>query len=314
MLLTACYQKLSPWLYSPLDRRGRAYLESHLDLLDAESDEFLELFIAEYKEKPEEQRRLRLARHILRDASERGRTTEAVRDTYINVFGGLILDPPAWLQEIEQQWMPRLAEPWTERRRRWANCNSGARSSGHNSISPFRRPSGQNCSFYWAISSPTISSSARRIPLKPLSIVTPPPCRSTPSNVIPCAARRSCSPWAMSIVARPPTSMPTCCSRPPTTTGRRWASIIPASLFDCSRICLLARQAYDPGICACLFSKPMREMVRKIRVARTLLWACWNGIPQSCSIVFIGGSRFVIKRGLTRKNVLVVEGAGWRQP
>jgi hypothetical protein len=116
MLLTACYQKLSPWLYSPLDRRGRAYLESHLDLLDAESDEFLELFIAEYKEKPEEQRRLRLARHILRDASERGRTTEAVRDTYINVFGGLILDPPAWLQEIEQQWMPRLAEPWTERR------------------------------------------------------------------------------------------------------------------------------------------------------------------------------------------------------
>src|SRR5579885_2241682 len=115
MLLTACYQKLSPWLYSPLDRRGRAYLESHLDLLDAESDEFLELFIAEYKEKPEEQRRLRLARHILRDASERGGTREAVRDTYVNVFGGLILDPPAWLQEIEQQWMPRLAEPWTER-------------------------------------------------------------------------------------------------------------------------------------------------------------------------------------------------------
>jgi len=116
MLLTACFQKISPWLYAPLDRRGRAYLECHLDLLDAESDEFLELFIAEYREKPEEQNRLRLARHILRDAIKRGKTAEAVRDTYVNVFGGLILDPPAWLQEIEQQWMSLLAEPWTDRR------------------------------------------------------------------------------------------------------------------------------------------------------------------------------------------------------
>ncbi len=116
MFLTACYQKLSPWLCSPLDRRGRAYLENHLDLLDAEADEFLELFIAEYRERPDEQERLRLARHILRDAIERGRTAEAVRDTYVNVFGGLILDLPAWLQEIEQQWMPRLVEPWTDRR------------------------------------------------------------------------------------------------------------------------------------------------------------------------------------------------------
>lgn len=116
MFLTACYEKLSAWLYSPLDRRGRAYLESHLNLLDAESDEFLELFIAEYREKPEERDRLRLARHILRDALTRGGTAQAVRDSYINVFGGLILDPAAWLQEIECQWMPLLAEPWTDRR------------------------------------------------------------------------------------------------------------------------------------------------------------------------------------------------------
>lgn len=115
MSLTASYQKLSPWLYSPLDRAGRAYLETHLDLLNDESDAFLELFIAEHKEEQETQDRLRLARHILRDATARGKNLQAVREAYINVFGGLILDPPAWLQEIEQQWTRFLAAPWTER-------------------------------------------------------------------------------------------------------------------------------------------------------------------------------------------------------
>lgn len=115
MSLTSSYQKLSPWLYSPLDRAGRAYLEMHLDLLNDESDAFLELFIAEHKDVQEEQDRLRLARYILRDASARGKTPQAVREAYINVFGGLILDPPAWLQEIEQQWTHLLVAPLTER-------------------------------------------------------------------------------------------------------------------------------------------------------------------------------------------------------
>jgi hypothetical protein len=116
MSLTACYQKLSPWLYSPLDRQGRAYLESHLELLDDESDEFLECFIAQYRERPEEQGRLRLARQIVRNAIALGRTAEAVRDSYVDVFGGLILDLPLWLREVERQWMPLLSEPWTDRR------------------------------------------------------------------------------------------------------------------------------------------------------------------------------------------------------
>lgn len=116
MSLTACYQKLSPWLYSLLDRNGRAYLESHLELLDVEADAFLEIFIAQYRERPEEQERLRLARQIVRHAIELGKTAEAVRESYVNVFGGLILDLPDWLREIEEQWMPLLSEPWTDRR------------------------------------------------------------------------------------------------------------------------------------------------------------------------------------------------------
>jgi hypothetical protein len=115
MSLSACYQRLSPWLYSPLDRNGRIYLESHLELLDAESDEFLEVFIAQYRGRPAEQERLRLARHIVRHAIEQGKTTEAVRESYVNVFGGLILDLPAWLQEVEQEWLLLLSEPWTDR-------------------------------------------------------------------------------------------------------------------------------------------------------------------------------------------------------
>lgn len=116
MSLTACYQKLSPWLYAPLDRTGRAYLESHLELLDAEADAFLDHFIALYQERPEELERLRLARHIVHSAIELGKTAKAVRDSYINVFGGLILDLPPWLQEVEQQWIALLSGPWTDRK------------------------------------------------------------------------------------------------------------------------------------------------------------------------------------------------------
>lgn len=116
MSLTERYQKLSPWLCSPLDRASRTYLETHLDLLSGESDQFLEMFIAEHKDVLNERQRLHLMRHLLRDATTRGGTPEAVRAAYINLFGGLILDPPAWLSEIEQQWQAAAETGWTARR------------------------------------------------------------------------------------------------------------------------------------------------------------------------------------------------------
>lgn len=115
-MLSECYHKLSPWLHSPFNRGSRAYLETHLDLLTEEADRFLELFIHEHENERDEQRRLRMMRHLLRDAETRGRTVQAVREAYINMLGGLILDPPLWLQAIEQEWEPATEADWTDRR------------------------------------------------------------------------------------------------------------------------------------------------------------------------------------------------------
>lgn len=114
--LTESYQKLSPWICEPFDRGSRAYLETHLDLLGGEFDRFLELFIDEHKAAHDERRRLRMMRHLLRDAEMRGSSAQAVREAYINMLGGLILDPPAWLQEVEQEWLTFSDARWTERR------------------------------------------------------------------------------------------------------------------------------------------------------------------------------------------------------
>lgn len=115
-MLTESYQKLSPWICEPFDRGSRAYLETHLDLLTSESDRFLELFIDEHKDVHDERRRLRMMRHLLRDAEIRGGSAQAVREAYVNMLGGLILDPPAWLQEVEQEWLTFSDVRWTDRR------------------------------------------------------------------------------------------------------------------------------------------------------------------------------------------------------
>jgi hypothetical protein len=118
LTLTKSYQKLSPWICSPLDRSSRVFLETHLDLLSGELDEFLEAFIQAHNDEQEQQQRLRLSvmRLILQDSERRGGTVEAVRETYVNLFGGLLLDPPSWLQEVENEWAAFVEEPWTERR------------------------------------------------------------------------------------------------------------------------------------------------------------------------------------------------------
>ncbi len=101
--LTRCYQKLSPWLCTPLDQTSRAYLETHLDLLTDEYEQFLAIFVSQHENSPVDQQLLRTLQHLLRESRERGGTQQAVRDAYINVFGGLILDLPAWLARVEQQ-------------------------------------------------------------------------------------------------------------------------------------------------------------------------------------------------------------------
>jgi hypothetical protein len=103
MLVTELYQKLSPWLCAPVDRANRAYLETHLELLGSEYESFLAALMGEYANDPREQQRLRLRQQLLHDARVRGGTKDAVRESFVNVFGGLILDLPSWLMEVEEE-------------------------------------------------------------------------------------------------------------------------------------------------------------------------------------------------------------------
>ncbi len=115
MLMIECYQKLSIWLCSSTKRASRAYLEAHLDLLAGEIERFLDIFIGEHDDSPGEQHRLRAMQRLLQDANTRGGTRQAVRDAYVNVFGGMILDLPTWLLEIEHQLTAISSPGWTER-------------------------------------------------------------------------------------------------------------------------------------------------------------------------------------------------------
>jgi hypothetical protein len=115
MLMIECYQKLSTWLCSSTNCASRAYLEAHLDLLVGEIGRFLELFICEHRDSPGEQQRLRTMQGLLQDAQARGGTRQAVRDAYVNVFGGMILDLPMRLREVERQLTFVFSPNWTER-------------------------------------------------------------------------------------------------------------------------------------------------------------------------------------------------------
>jgi len=114
MAITECYQKLAPWLTEPISRINRVYLETHLELLASEFEHFLELLIREHHDHPYEQQ-LRIRQQLLHDARERGGTVQAVRAAYVNMFGGLILDLPVQLAEVEQQLTTLSCVEWTGR-------------------------------------------------------------------------------------------------------------------------------------------------------------------------------------------------------
>jgi len=115
MLMTGCYQKLAPWICIPVGRTSCVYLEEHLELLASEFERFLEHFIRENYDHPDEQRHLRTLQRLLRDSRMRGGTRQNVREAYINMFGGLTLDLPTWLVELEHHLMSSPCVGWTER-------------------------------------------------------------------------------------------------------------------------------------------------------------------------------------------------------
>ncbi|GAC1459386.1 MAG: hypothetical protein PVSMB2_17420 [Ktedonobacteraceae bacterium] len=115
MAISEHYQRLSPWLIEPINRTHRLYLETHLDLLSTECEHFLALFIGEYKDHPEEQQRLRVRLELLRDIRMGGISIPSIRYAYVNKFGGLLLDIPGYLVELEEQLAVLTHSGWTDR-------------------------------------------------------------------------------------------------------------------------------------------------------------------------------------------------------
>lgn len=79
------------WVQLPTSREQRRFLEHHPELLALGNDFPLGF--------------LPLSNHqsLLRDAQVRGGTAQAIREAYVNIYGGSVLDLPSWLEAVEQQ-------------------------------------------------------------------------------------------------------------------------------------------------------------------------------------------------------------------
>ncbi|HTK07455.1 MAG TPA: hypothetical protein VL485_09815 [Ktedonobacteraceae bacterium] len=100
------FQQLVIWLGTSMHtyRRGRRFLESNQVLLRTEIERELErLITAHVEEKVEMKQQMQYHQELLRTAKRRGGTSTAIREAYINVYGGFALDLPNWLEVIEQQ-------------------------------------------------------------------------------------------------------------------------------------------------------------------------------------------------------------------
>ncbi len=103
MATTECYQTLANWISQPFNRTGRAYLEAHVELLVDDIEGFVEYLLHVTDDSTDEYTKLRIHLQLLHDARIRGGTVQAVREAYINIFGGLIIDPPDYVLAVEQQ-------------------------------------------------------------------------------------------------------------------------------------------------------------------------------------------------------------------
>lgn len=103
MATTECYRTLANWISQPFNRTNRAYLEAHLELLVDDIEFFVADLLHEADDSTDDCTRLRIHLQLLHDARIRGGTVQAVREAYINMFGGLIIDPPDYVLAVEQQ-------------------------------------------------------------------------------------------------------------------------------------------------------------------------------------------------------------------
>lgn len=94
---------LEAWLNIREVRSQRRFLEANPDLLVPECEAALSQLIDKYSGQQTHVEFLTDARFLIQDAQARGATRDAIRDAYVNVYGGLALDAPPWLEEIERK-------------------------------------------------------------------------------------------------------------------------------------------------------------------------------------------------------------------
>lgn len=100
------FQQLVLWISTSMCnyRQGRHLLEETKDLLTEETEEAFERLMNGYEEEQGEMRRqIEQHRALLRQVRKRGGTKIAIRESYVNMYGGLVLELPLWLEEIEVQ-------------------------------------------------------------------------------------------------------------------------------------------------------------------------------------------------------------------
>ena len=115
MATTECYRTLAIWISQSLNRTNRAYLEAHQELLVDDIEQFLASLIRDSDAHADEQEELRIRLQIVHDARMRGSTVQAVREAYINVLGGLIVELPDYVRDVERQLNSITHHGWVER-------------------------------------------------------------------------------------------------------------------------------------------------------------------------------------------------------
>ncbi len=97
-------QMLETWLITRTYRDQRRFLEEFPALLDLRSDELIEgTLMVESADLPQQLQELHAHLVLLRDIRAQGSTIEAIHYAYVNLWGGLTLDIPPWLEAVEQQ-------------------------------------------------------------------------------------------------------------------------------------------------------------------------------------------------------------------
>jgi tetratricopeptide (TPR) repeat protein len=110
------FQQLVLWLNKSMKsyREGHHYLTTNTILTADEADkELTRLISAHAQDQPEMLVQMHQHQHLLRDARNRGGNIDAMREAYINIFGGWILDIPSWLTKIEEDllFLNKLGRP-----------------------------------------------------------------------------------------------------------------------------------------------------------------------------------------------------------